>query len=327
MTSSGYHSRTGVGSTASSGHFSSKAMPPAPGHQNNKHPTQRDENVEDYVTRESKIISEDDCANNVIPVPNVIASILSKMIEWCKKHGQMKEDNNNSNNEEKEKELSECVGQFLRHQDYANSSSNSGYVHFGSGANALAELSPCTNSGIGEPCAAHNQGPLTVLSPLSGAPFSFGTTLKGSNGASPARNSQRHPGEKDPLPDGTRRGKSTVVDGPRLPDHQEDDEDEDYNPDEDFDSTLEEIRAQNVIIQEKNALIFQLQHQLKERVADLPGQHSQRYGEGVSHSKQITPPRRDLRAHLNEKRHGRTRDEGSSNSRSYSKRRSGHYGH
>ncbi|RWR74617.1 WSKP1 protein [Cinnamomum micranthum f. kanehirae] len=49
---------------------------------------------------------EDDCANNVIPVPNVMASILSKMIEWCKKHAQMKEDNNNNNNEEKEKELS-----------------------------------------------------------------------------------------------------------------------------------------------------------------------------------------------------------------------------
>ncbi|RWR74298.1 SKP1-like protein 1B [Cinnamomum micranthum f. kanehirae] len=60
----------------------------------------RDENVEDYVARESKIISnmmEDDCANNVIPVPNVMASILSKMIEWCKKHVQMKEDNNNNN--------------------------------------------------------------------------------------------------------------------------------------------------------------------------------------------------------------------------------------
>ncbi|RWR83880.1 BZIP transcription factor [Cinnamomum micranthum f. kanehirae] len=45
---------------------------------------------------------EDDCANNVILVHNVMASILSKMIEWCKKHAQMKEDNNN---EEKEKEL------------------------------------------------------------------------------------------------------------------------------------------------------------------------------------------------------------------------------
>ncbi|RWR87816.1 SKP1-like protein 1B isoform X1 [Cinnamomum micranthum f. kanehirae] len=73
----------------------------------------RDENVENYVARESKIISnmmEGDCANNVIPIRNVMASILSKMIKWCKKHAQMKEDNNNNNNnnnnnEEKEKEL------------------------------------------------------------------------------------------------------------------------------------------------------------------------------------------------------------------------------
>ncbi|KAJ8637286.1 hypothetical protein MRB53_011553 [Persea americana] len=71
--------------------------------------------VEDYVARESKIISnmmEDDCANNVIPVPDVKASILSKMIEWCKKHAQMKEDDNNSN-KEKEKELSSWDKEFV----------------------------------------------------------------------------------------------------------------------------------------------------------------------------------------------------------------------
>ncbi|RWR90866.1 cysteine-rich receptor-like protein kinase 10 [Cinnamomum micranthum f. kanehirae] len=55
---------------------------------------------------------EDDCANNVIPVPNVMASILSKMIEWCKKHAQMKEDDNN-NNEEKEKELRSWDKEFV----------------------------------------------------------------------------------------------------------------------------------------------------------------------------------------------------------------------
>ncbi|KAJ8637288.1 hypothetical protein MRB53_011555 [Persea americana] len=71
--------------------------------------------VEDYVARESKIISnmmEDDCANNVIPVPNVKASILSKMIEWCKKHAQMKEDDNNSN-KEKEEELRSWDKEFV----------------------------------------------------------------------------------------------------------------------------------------------------------------------------------------------------------------------
>ncbi|RWR88154.1 SKP1 component [Cinnamomum micranthum f. kanehirae] len=56
---------------------------------------------------------EDDCANNVIPIPNVMASILSKMIEWCKKHAQMKEDNNNNNNEEKEKELRSWDKEFV----------------------------------------------------------------------------------------------------------------------------------------------------------------------------------------------------------------------
>ncbi|RWR77139.1 SKP1-like protein 1B [Cinnamomum micranthum f. kanehirae] len=71
--------------------------------------------VEDYVARESKIISnmmEDDCANNDIPVPNVMASILSKIIEWCKKHAEIKEDNNHSN-EEKEKELRSWDKEFV----------------------------------------------------------------------------------------------------------------------------------------------------------------------------------------------------------------------
>ncbi|OWM63533.1 hypothetical protein CDL15_Pgr019483 [Punica granatum] len=29
---------------------------------------------------------EDDCADNVIPLPNVSSKILSKIIEYCKKH-------------------------------------------------------------------------------------------------------------------------------------------------------------------------------------------------------------------------------------------------
>ncbi|XP_056697387.1 SKP1-like protein 1A [Spinacia oleracea] len=33
-----------------------------------------------------KHMSEDDCANNVIPVPNVTSAILVKVIEYCKKH-------------------------------------------------------------------------------------------------------------------------------------------------------------------------------------------------------------------------------------------------
>ncbi|XXG42431.1 hypothetical protein AAC387_Pa01g2715 [Persea americana] len=45
---------------------------------------------------------EDDCVDNVIPIPNVMATILSKIIEWCKKHAQIKDDDSNN---EKEKEL------------------------------------------------------------------------------------------------------------------------------------------------------------------------------------------------------------------------------
>ncbi|KEH23706.1 putative S-phase kinase-associated protein [Medicago truncatula] len=33
-----------------------------------------------------KHIIEDDCADNVIPVPNVTGKILAKVIEYCKKH-------------------------------------------------------------------------------------------------------------------------------------------------------------------------------------------------------------------------------------------------
>ncbi|KMT17603.1 hypothetical protein BVRB_2g035550 [Beta vulgaris subsp. vulgaris] len=45
--------------------------------------------VEESVALECqtiKYIIEDDCADNVIPLPNVTAKILSKVIEYCKKH-------------------------------------------------------------------------------------------------------------------------------------------------------------------------------------------------------------------------------------------------
>ncbi|GLT30758.1 hypothetical protein SLA2020_055470 [Shorea laevis] len=45
--------------------------------------------VEEVVALESQTIKhmiEDDCADNVIPLPNVNSKIVSKVIEYCKKH-------------------------------------------------------------------------------------------------------------------------------------------------------------------------------------------------------------------------------------------------
>ncbi|KAI4985861.1 hypothetical protein ZWY2020_018491 [Hordeum vulgare] len=47
--------------------------------------------VEEAVAMESETISlliEDDCADSAIPLPNVDSKILSKIIEYCKKHVQ-----------------------------------------------------------------------------------------------------------------------------------------------------------------------------------------------------------------------------------------------
>ncbi|XP_020193292.1 SKP1-like protein 1 isoform X4 [Aegilops tauschii subsp. strangulata] len=47
--------------------------------------------VEEAVAMESQTIRhmiEDDCADNDIPLPNVDSKILSKVIEYCKKHVQ-----------------------------------------------------------------------------------------------------------------------------------------------------------------------------------------------------------------------------------------------
>jgi S-phase kinase-associated protein 1 len=45
--------------------------------------------VDELVAMESQTIRhmiEDDCAENGIPLPNVTSKILSKVIEYCKKH-------------------------------------------------------------------------------------------------------------------------------------------------------------------------------------------------------------------------------------------------
>ncbi|OVA00951.1 SKP1 component [Macleaya cordata] len=52
--------------------------------------------VDEAVALESQTIKqiiEDDCANNVIPLPNVTSKILAKVIEYCKKHVDDRNDN------------------------------------------------------------------------------------------------------------------------------------------------------------------------------------------------------------------------------------------
>lgn len=58
--------------------------------------------VEESVALESNLIRrmmEDDCANNIIPLPNVTAPVFYLVIEYCKKYAEMKD------NKEKKKEL------------------------------------------------------------------------------------------------------------------------------------------------------------------------------------------------------------------------------
>ncbi|KAE8724717.1 SKP1-like protein 1B [Hibiscus syriacus] len=58
--------------------------------------------VEEAVAVESQTIKhmiEDDCADNAIPLPNVTSKILSKVIEYCRKHVEAATKENNSEDE------------------------------------------------------------------------------------------------------------------------------------------------------------------------------------------------------------------------------------
>ncbi|KAJ6838189.1 uncharacterized protein M6B38_319920 [Iris pallida] len=79
--------------------------------------------VEQEVAMESQTIKhmiEDDCAENGIPLPNVNSRILSKVIEYCKKHVASSRSNSSSATEEKEKaasaeeDLKAWDGEFVR---------------------------------------------------------------------------------------------------------------------------------------------------------------------------------------------------------------------
>ncbi|KAI7732096.1 hypothetical protein M8C21_029573 [Ambrosia artemisiifolia] len=74
--------------------------------------------VEETVALESQTIKhmiEDDCADTSIPLPNVTSNILSKVIEYCKKHVEApKTDDNNNNNKTVEDDLKAFDAEFVK---------------------------------------------------------------------------------------------------------------------------------------------------------------------------------------------------------------------
>ena len=58
-----------------------------------------------------KNLVDDGCAKNVIPLPNLDGKTLAKVIEWCKTHLDMKDEENNKK-QEKEK-LNKYEAEFL----------------------------------------------------------------------------------------------------------------------------------------------------------------------------------------------------------------------
>lgn len=71
--------------------------------------------VEERVAVQSlaikKNLVDDGCAKNVIPLPNLDGKTLAKVIEWCKTHLDMKDEEDNKK-EEKEK-LKKYEAEFL----------------------------------------------------------------------------------------------------------------------------------------------------------------------------------------------------------------------
>ena len=80
--------------------------------------------VEMAVALESQTIKhmvEDDCADNEIPLPNVTSSVLSKVIEYCKRHvdsssskDDLKDESNNSNNKPVDEDLKAWDADFVK---------------------------------------------------------------------------------------------------------------------------------------------------------------------------------------------------------------------
>ena len=88
------------------------------------------------------------------------------------------------------------------------------------------------------------------------------------------------------------------------------------NPDDNDDPLLEDIRAQNLVIQEKDELIRQLRQQLWERrrAPSPPPRRSEAPSPPPRHGQAPPSAEQDLRHVLNNKRRDRLYDEGSSSS-------------
>lgn len=72
--------------------------------------------VEELVVLESQTIKhmvEDDCADSVIPLPNVTSKILAKVIEYCKKHVDSPK-SSESNDRQVDEELKTWDAEFVK---------------------------------------------------------------------------------------------------------------------------------------------------------------------------------------------------------------------
>ncbi|KAL2905921.1 SKP1-like protein 1B [Bienertia sinuspersici] len=72
--------------------------------------------IEEIVALESQTIKhmvEDDCADSVIPLPNVTSKILSKVIEYCKKHVDSPKSSDN-NDRQVDEELKNWDADFVK---------------------------------------------------------------------------------------------------------------------------------------------------------------------------------------------------------------------
>ncbi|KAA8532009.1 hypothetical protein F0562_006849 [Nyssa sinensis] len=75
--------------------------------------------VEEVVALESQTIKhmiEDDCADSVIPLPNVTSKILAKVIEYCKKHVESPKTDDRS----AEEEIKIWDADFVKAANYLN---------------------------------------------------------------------------------------------------------------------------------------------------------------------------------------------------------------
>ncbi|GJS42220.1 SKP1-like protein 1B [Tanacetum coccineum] len=75
--------------------------------------------IDEIVALESQTIKhmiEDECADNVIPLPLIASDTLSKIIEYCKKHAELskKDDNDDKDDEKAAEDLKSFDAEFVK---------------------------------------------------------------------------------------------------------------------------------------------------------------------------------------------------------------------